>query len=80
MLNFVEAIIDAVTVEECVGQLLAMVQPSKTSITHKLFTVKQDPKESIHVFIIRFRGAALEFGVEESRLKKAFVDALLPQW
>lgn len=67
-------------VEECIRKLLAMVRPSNTAIMRQLFTVRQGPKESILVFVIRFSGVALELGVDESRLKEAFVDALLPQW
>lgn len=46
----------------------------------RLFTVRQGQKESIPAFVIKFRGAALESGVEERRLKEAFVDALLSHW
>lgn len=75
-----EAIIDAMSVEECIEQLMVMVRPSNTTIMRKLFTVRQGQKESILAFVTRFRGATLESGVEESKLKEAFVDALLYHW
>lgn len=80
VLNFVEVILDVVTVEECLGQSMVMVRPSITSIMRKLFEVKQNNKETIPALIIQFKGVALESGVEEDKLKEAFVDALLPHW
>lgn len=63
--------------EDCLGQLLAMVKPSKNFVMRKLLTVKQQQRESIPAFVIRFRGVALESRVGENCLREVFLDALL---
>lgn len=46
----------------------------------KLFQVKQEHKESMIAFVIRFRDALLESREEEERLLETFLGALTTQW
>lgn len=80
VLAFMEAVIEEGTVDQCVTQLLNYVRPSTTSIVRKLFYLKQNPRENIATFVLRFRSAAIGSGVEEERIREAFVEALNAQW
>lgn len=75
---FIESILNTKGVMECLAQLLSYVKPSEASIMRKLFCVKQNAREEIATFVIRFRGVVVGSGVVEERLKEAFIKALVP--
>lgn len=54
------------------------VKPFGAFVMRKLLQVKQGSRESVASFVLRFRVASLESGVDESKLRKAFLDALIP--
>lgn len=79
-LNFMEAIADENTSRECIDKLLLYVCPSHASIMRKLLYLKQSPKESISVFVIKFKNSAIGSGMKEERLREAFLEAFIPSW
>lgn len=58
-LTFVEDILELESARECVNELLAYVKPSQASITRILLSLKQNPREPITAFIIRFNNATI---------------------
>lgn len=79
-LTFVEGYGEMNNARDCLGGLLIYVRPSQATIMRKLLYLKQNPKESIVAFVIRFNSAAVLERVKEERLKETFIEALTTQW
>lgn len=80
VLSFLEPIVDSETINGCLTKLRDYVKPSAASVLRHLLSIKQKERETVGGFIIRFRNAAIDSGVAESRLREAFIEALTPSW
>lgn len=79
-LTFIEAIADENTTRESIEKFLMYVRPSQASIMRKMLYLKQLPKETIYLFVIKFKNATIGSDVKEKRLREAFVEALTAAW
>lgn len=78
-LAFMETMVGEYKVLFCLNQLLQYVKPFGAWVMRKLFQVRQSSRESVASFVLRFKATSLEPGVDESRLREAFLDAFIHQ-
>lgn len=67
--TFVEGFGEASSARGCIREFLSYVRPFQAIIMQKLMYLKQNPKESLAAFIIRFNSGVGRARVNKKRLK-----------